>query len=79
MTGEVVAELNDHVREDMMEALPPEAVADIAEQLDTDDAVQLIEDLDAEGPGGRPRRDGARGTARRSRPRCPIPRRARGA
>ena len=48
MTGEVVAELNDHVREDMMEALPPEAVAEIAEQLDTDDAVQLIEDLDAE-------------------------------
>jgi magnesium transporter len=48
MTHEVVAELNDHVREDMMEALPPEAVAEIAEQLDTDDAVQLIEDLDAE-------------------------------
>jgi len=48
MTHEVVAELNDHVREDMMEALPPEAVAEIAERLDTDDAVQLIEDLDAE-------------------------------
>jgi magnesium transporter len=48
MTPEVVAELNDYVRDDMMEALPPEAVADIAEQLDTDDAVQLIEDLDAE-------------------------------
>jgi magnesium transporter len=30
----------------MIEALPPEAVADIAEQLDTDDAVQLIEDLE---------------------------------
>src|SRR6478752_876963 len=47
MTHEVVSELNDHVREDMMEALPPEAVAEIAEQLETDDAVQLIEDLDA--------------------------------
>ena len=46
MTGEVIAELNDHVREDMMEALGPEAVAEIAEQLDTDDAVQLIEDLE---------------------------------
>jgi magnesium transporter len=46
MTHEVIAELNDHVREDMMEALPPEAVAEIAEQLDTDDAVQLIEDLE---------------------------------
>ena len=46
MSSEVVAELNDYVREDMMEALPAEAVASIAEQLDTDDAVQLIEDLD---------------------------------
>lgn len=46
MSVEVVAELNDHVREVMMEALPPEAVAIIAEQLDTDDAVQLLEDLD---------------------------------
>jgi magnesium transporter len=46
MSGEVIAELNEHVREDMVEALPPEAVADLAEQLETDDAVQLIEDLD---------------------------------
>jgi magnesium transporter len=48
LTPEVIAELNDWVREDMMEALPPEAVADIAEQLDTDDAVQLLEDLEPE-------------------------------
>jgi len=48
MTSEVVAELNDYVREDMMEALPAEAVAAIAEQLETDDAVQLIEDLEPE-------------------------------
>ena len=46
MTSEVVAELNDYVREDMREALPPEAVAQIVDQLETDDAVQLIEDLD---------------------------------
>ncbi|MEL6530478.1 MAG: magnesium transporter [Pseudomonadota bacterium] len=46
MSSEVVAELNDHVREVMMEALEPEAVATIAEQLETDDAVQLLEDLD---------------------------------
>ncbi|MGN6501084.1 MAG: magnesium transporter [Tsuneonella sp.] len=46
LSGEVIAELNDFVRDDMMEALPPEAVAGIAEQLDTDDAVQLIEDLE---------------------------------
>ncbi len=46
MTGEVIAELNDYVRDDMVEALPAAAVAGIAEQLETDDAVQLIEDLD---------------------------------
>lgn len=46
MSSEVIAELNDYVREDMVEALPAAAVAEIAEQLDTDDAVQLIEDLD---------------------------------
>ena len=48
LTGEVIAELNDYVRDDMIEALAPEDVAEIAEQLDTDDAVQLLEDLDAE-------------------------------
>jgi magnesium transporter len=48
LTGDVIAELNDYVREDMLEALAPGAVADIAEQLDTDDAVQLIEDLEPE-------------------------------
>jgi magnesium transporter len=48
MTGEVIAELNDHVRESMIESLPAAAVAEIAEQLDTDDAVQLIEDLEPE-------------------------------
>ena len=46
MGPEVFAELNDHVRELMVEALPAEAVADIAEQLETDDAVAMIEDLD---------------------------------
>ena len=46
MSSEVIAELNDHVREDMIEALPAAAVAEIAGELDTDDAVQLIEDMD---------------------------------
>ncbi|MEP2234651.1 MAG: magnesium transporter [Alteripontixanthobacter sp.] len=46
MSGEVIAELNDYVREDMMEGLPAASVASIAETLETDDAVQLIEDLD---------------------------------
>ncbi len=48
MGPEVFAELNDHVRELMIEALPADIVADIAEQLDTDDAVAMIEDLDEE-------------------------------
>ncbi|KWV93375.1 magnesium transporter [Erythrobacter sp. YT30] len=46
MSSDVIAELNDHVRELMMEALAPEDVATITEQLETDDAVQLLEDLD---------------------------------
>lgn len=46
MSAEVFAELNDHVRELLIEELPPGIVADIAEQLETDDAVAMIEDLD---------------------------------
>ena len=46
MSGEVFAELNDHVRELLVESLPAGTVADIAEQLDTDDAVAMLEDLD---------------------------------
>lgn len=46
MGSEVFAELNDHVRELLVEDLPAGAVADIAEQLETDDAVAMLEDLD---------------------------------
>ena len=46
MGSEVFAELNDHVRELLVESLPAGEVADIAEQLDTDDAVAMLEDLD---------------------------------
>ena len=48
MSAEVFAELNDYVRELLVEALPAGIVADIAERLDTDDAVAMIEDLDEE-------------------------------
>jgi len=48
MSVEVIAELNEHVRELLVEELPAETVADIAEQLETDDAVAMIEDLDNE-------------------------------
>lgn len=46
MGVEVIAELNDWVRETLIEGLPANVVAEIAEQLDTDDAVAMIEDLD---------------------------------
>ena len=48
MSADVIAELNDHVREVLVGGLPAEIVAEIAEQLDTDDAVAMIEDLDEE-------------------------------
>lgn len=48
MGGEVLAELNDHVRELLVESLPLDEIADLAEQMETDDAVALIEDLDEE-------------------------------
>ncbi|PTQ10719.1 magnesium transporter [Sphingomonas oleivorans] len=43
--GDVLAEMNDWVREELMEALAPHEVAEIATQLDTDDAVAIIEDM----------------------------------
>ena len=44
---DVLAEMNDHVREGLLDEMEPQQVADIAGQLDTDDAVAMIEDLDA--------------------------------
>ena len=46
MGVEVIAELNDWVRELFVEDLPAGTVADIAERLETDDAVAMLEDLD---------------------------------
>ena len=47
LDGDVFAEMNDYVREDLIDALDPKQVADIASELDTDDAVAIIEDMDA--------------------------------
>jgi magnesium transporter len=44
--ADVLAELNDYVREDLIDALPAAQVADLAEQMETDDAVAMIEDLE---------------------------------
>ena len=46
--GDVLAEMNDWVREALVDALEPHQVADLAAELDTDDAVAIIEDMDAE-------------------------------
>jgi len=43
---DVLAEMNDYVREGLLDDMEPQQVADIAGQLETDDAVALIEDLD---------------------------------
>ena len=44
--ADVYAELNEHVRETLIDEMEPGQVADLAGQLDTDDAVAIIEDLD---------------------------------
>lgn len=46
LDGDVLAEMNDWVRDDLIDALDPHQVAEIAGELDTDDAVAIIEDLE---------------------------------
>ena len=46
--GDVLAEMNDWVRDELIESLDPHEVADIAAELDTDDAVAIIEDMEEE-------------------------------
>ncbi|MDG5488675.1 magnesium transporter [Sphingomonas sp. BGYR3] len=46
--GDVLAELNDWVRDELIEALTASQVADLAAELDTDDAVAIIEDMTEE-------------------------------
>ncbi|HEY0624180.1 magnesium transporter [Sphingomonas sp.] len=46
--GDVLAEMNDWVRDELIDALDPHEVADIAAELDTDDAVAIIEDMEEE-------------------------------
>jgi len=48
ISPDVLAEMNDYVREGLLDEMEPQQVADIAGQLETDDAVALIEDLDDE-------------------------------
>jgi magnesium transporter len=46
LDGDVIAEMNEHVREQLIDTLGPQQVADIASELDTDDAVAIIEDME---------------------------------
>ena len=48
LDADVFAEMNDYVREALIDALDARQVADIASELDTDDAVAIIEDLEPE-------------------------------
>ncbi len=44
--ADVLAEMNEHVREALIEALGPEQLASLAGQMETDDAVAILEDLE---------------------------------
>lgn len=46
--GDVLAEMNDWVRDELVDALDAGQLANLAAELDTDDAVAIIEDLDAD-------------------------------
>ena len=48
LDGDVLAEMNEWVREELIEALEPHQVAEIAGELETDDAVAIIEDMEEE-------------------------------
>ncbi|HKR23923.1 MAG TPA: magnesium transporter [Allosphingosinicella sp.] len=48
LDGDVLAEMNDWVREELIDALSATQVAEIAGELETDDAVAIIEDMEEE-------------------------------
>jgi magnesium transporter len=48
LDGDVLAEMNDWVRDELLDALTVSQVAEIAGELETDDAVAIIEDMEEE-------------------------------
>jgi magnesium transporter len=46
LDGDVLAEMNEHVREELIDALEPYQVAELAGELETDDAVAIIEEME---------------------------------
>ena len=45
--GEILSEIDESIREEVIGALPREVVAEAMRELDTDDVVDILEDLDA--------------------------------
>ncbi|MDX5403025.1 MAG: CBS domain-containing protein, partial [Rhodobacterales bacterium] len=45
--GEILSELDESIREDVISILNPQVLADAVRELDSDDVVDLLEDLDA--------------------------------
>ncbi len=72
--AEVLSELNDYVRDDVVEAISNEQIAELASNSTPDDAVAIIEDLDEDDQQEVLRGDGARGP-RRHRERARLSRR----
>jgi magnesium transporter len=48
LSADVLSEMNDYVREELIDLLAPHQVAELAAELDTDDAVAIIEDMEAD-------------------------------
>ncbi len=48
INGEILSELHESVREPMLEVLPPDVVAEAIRDMDSDDVVDLVEDLEEE-------------------------------
>jgi magnesium transporter len=48
LSADVLAEMNDYVRDGLVELIAPKQLAELAAELDTDDAVAIIGDLEAD-------------------------------
>jgi magnesium transporter len=69
--GDILSELDESLREEVIEAMSPGELAAAVQDLETDDVVDLVEDLDAKGQAEVLARC-PRPTASRSRRRWPI-------
>src|SRR6056297_4359462 len=44
--GEILSEIDESIRDEVIEALPPEVLAEAVRELDSDDLVDILEDLE---------------------------------